>query len=117
MPANDNPFRASDTSLGEKAVIGAIFTPVVLTLLYLLIIPFTLFQSWATWLMYGWFIQPLGAPELSYWHVVGLFLSWVVIKARMGNEDKVKNPVFKLAVLIFITLLTVGMGSIIRNWI
>lgn len=44
--------------------------------------------AWVVYQMYTWFVVPLGAPGLNFWHIWGLFLLWGILKYRAGKSNK-----------------------------
>lgn len=41
---------------------------------------------------YGWFVVPLGAPALSWWHVWGLLIMYNLITYKTDDREKSKEP-------------------------
>jgi len=41
-------------------------------------------KGWAWLMLWGWFVQPLGAPAVTYWHALGLAL---VASLFMSNSS------------------------------
>lgn len=83
----------------------------------LLIPPISMaFLCWAglaEWLLWGWFAVPAGAPDLEYWHVVGLggLVGYMVGGNRPEawvNDEKRSKAALKAHVFSPPIIITVG---------
>lgn len=100
-------------------LLAVLLTPIITLPLIVVILPFALFNTWAVWLMYGWFVLPLGAPGLSFWHTLGLILLIGLLRGGSGIKDEgsLGEKILKLVVRIVITLVIVLAGFVIKGWI
>ena len=60
--------------------------------------------GWVLWSMWGWFIEPMGAPSLGFWQAVGLGMLIIYLKpSRPNTTDDGWELVVKLyaAALVF----------------
>jgi hypothetical protein len=57
-----------------NAGLVALAIPGMILLVLLIAVPFALFNAWVALTLYDWFVRPLGAPELTIWHMWGISL-------------------------------------------
>lgn len=43
------------------------------------------FNGFALWKMWEWFVAPLGAPTITYWHALGLYTIVLLLTARLSR--------------------------------
>lgn len=93
--------------------------PIVFLLLFFVALPFSLLEAWGLWLTYGWFLQPLGLPELSYWHLFGItiFVDILALGYRRKDDRKPKEVVQAAFTKAGVILLLVGAAYIVQGWI
>lgn len=103
----------------KEALIAILLVPFVAVPLLVILLPFAMFNAWAVGTMYAWFVLPLGAPELSFWHVFGLLLLIGLLRQGNGTKDNdsISESVIKLVLQIFIVLMMVLVGFIVKGWI
>lgn len=70
-----------DTLKAQNNIVEGLAT----ALLVCLLVPFAFFNGWIVWLLWGWFVAPIGAAPLGYMHAVGVsvcvnFLAFYVVK-------------------------------------
>ncbi len=84
------------------------------TLALLLAVPIILLRGWILLLLWSWFIIPLGAPEITLAHAIGL---GIIISYSTGSkydlrekttEEKIKEFVY----LVFAPLFALLIGRI-----
>lgn len=82
---------------------------------WFLMVPKMALHAWGLWLMWAWFILPLGAPHLGYWHAMGLDAALALI--TMGAVTKVEedaNTRIGLMITKMVAVpIVVGLGWII----
>jgi hypothetical protein len=98
----------------------AIFLTPIATIAFALvvIVPISLYYSWATSYLWGWFIVPaFGAPALSTLQIWGITLTLGLLQPRM-NLEKSREKDFEgaLIALIAAPIVALGLGYSIRFW-
>lgn len=85
------------------------------------LIPLSLFHAWVAQKLYGWFVLPLGAPQLNLWEVWGLALliNHLTVSNRTTTKKNkpVKQQVLIVAGTIIGTLVALLLGLIIKSHI
>jgi len=82
----------------------------------------SLYDAWVLLMLWGWFIVPLGAPRINFWHAYGIdvfvsyFLSNIVLavyadKQKTGPEQI--TGVFQRGVAYTLIL---GLGYCAHSW-
>lgn len=91
-------------SKGEKA--AAAFINLILA------VGLTLLNGFVWWMLWRWFVVPLGAPSIAYWHAFGLslFTAWMRIYSSDGNTEELKRGWERSAVLAG---KAIGMGLVL----
>lgn len=102
-----------------EALIAMLLVPFIAIPMLVILLPFALFNTWAVSTMYGWFVLPLGAPDLSFWHVFGLILLVGLLRGGNStkNDDGMFESIVKLVLQIFVVLMIVLVGFIVKGWI
>ncbi len=74
-------------------------------------IPGMFWWGYATWLLWGWFVVPLGVIEISYFHALGLGL---VAGMFVGTSFVKRNmePETQIATMLLGPPLMIGMGAL-----
>ena len=75
----------------------------------------TLLNGWVVINMWNWYVLPLGAPEISFAHALGL-ATLVSFIARATIIDEDGEEMKRLVYTIASPLLTIMMGWIIKFW-
>lgn len=101
----------------KKNLLAILGVPVMMIGIVLLATPFALLTAWAVQKLYGWFVLPLGAPQLNLWHVWGLMLMVNLIKPARSNDNNTTKTLIHLAATIFTALLAVLLGYLIKGHI
>jgi hypothetical protein len=74
-------------------------------------------DGWALWQLWQWFVVPLGAPPIGYWHACGIDLMIGMVLAmslpRPPDEESGKTIGYAAA-KVLIAPLTVGIGLLIH---
>lgn len=88
-------------------------------LLVTLIVPLALLRGWALAHLWSWFVVPLGVPVVGYVHAFGLSLVWSFFEgAKKPSEDQGWIIILRSAITgVATSLLTVGAGWIVRQWL
>ena len=117
MASND-----TDTETLAK-VLGIVLFPILMTIIFLLLLPVNLLEAWVLKLMYEWFIVPFGLPIISFWHFVGitLFVSLVHLyfkdTYRNYDRDVKANKLIKAYFVKLMTMLLIlGLGYFVQGW-
>jgi hypothetical protein len=79
----------------------------------------TLSDAWAVWVLWGWFVRPLGAPHLGYVNAMGLDLLFGTMLAlamprRQGEADD-NADLLHTAGKLLIAPIAVGFGWLIQG--
>lgn len=104
-----------DNDENQKNLLIVLGAPIAIVLLWLLFLPLGLLNAWAVQKMYGWFLLPLGAPQLNLWHVFGFVVLINHFKSFNPN-DKRKVLEHILINILGITLLLLT-GVIVKEFI
>ena len=69
--------------------------------------------------MWGWFIIPLGAPLINFWHSYGILLMIDFVKTWETNKDNNKNVdieeiIVKNLTITIVCLLAWGIGALVH---
>lgn len=75
---------------------------------------FLLLKTTILFLFWGWFIHPLGAPEISYIQSLGLIVVLDFLRFRKTKKDEVPTWVYILDVM-FNYLIMLGLGFLIYS--
>ena len=85
----------------------ALSSAVAVLLAILIGLPVGAFIAFVFWCNWGWFIVPLGLPEIGFFHAWGLVVipSLFIPAANIGSEDgeglsKALAPLIKIALIL-----------------
>ena len=79
--------------------------------------------AWAafvTFRLYAWFVVPLGAPPLNWWHIWGLLMVLGAILTPYIYKDPDREDTATQAVKFFTRIITIGLAlaiSLLLGWI
>ena len=78
--------------------LGAIFAMAVTSLL----------NGFVFWKLWEWFVTPIGAPQLGYWHAwgLGLFGTWLAVVGHQTTVAQAREQQAELGVLLFAKTMT-----------
>lgn len=80
-----------------------IFFPLILAL----IVATMLWRAWWFYPAWGWFLVPLGVPQISFWHFTTLMLLVSVLTSRTDTKkDERKEDWAKVVILFIAPMLT-----------
>ncbi|MEN6549980.1 MAG: hypothetical protein ABFE07_28385 [Armatimonadia bacterium] len=79
----------------------------------LLLAPSMLLGGWILRTMWGWFIVPLGAPAISLWHAMGLFLT-VRLFVGMATKERKEHPLMLAIEGAVVGLALLGIGALVH---
>lgn len=85
-----------------------------LVIFLILFIPLTLLRGWVILSLWGWFILPLGAPNIQMSQALGiaLILSFVTTHSFNLKDKTTEEKVKEYIMIIIYPLFTVGLGYI-----
>ena len=65
-------------------------TIIALPIVFVLIIGFSLWRTWWLYPAWGWYLQPLGLPAISFWHfaALSLLLTTLTHKSSTKKDDR-----------------------------
>lgn len=69
-------------------------------------------RGFVLWVLYGWFVVPLGAPALSWAAVTGLYVTWSLLR----NKTPVQPPKID-QVWVFLCSLTASGTFLLLGWL
>ncbi len=77
-----------------------------------------LYEGWAIWLLWDWFIVPLGVIKIGIGHAIGISLLWSVFThidrgTKKGSSDEKKEA---FVTNLIRPILCVIFGAIIHNY-
>jgi hypothetical protein len=106
-----------DLSPAAKAAVFGVAMPFILVGVILVYLPLGLLRAWAVWLLYTWFAEPLGAPDLNVWHVWGLLLLYALLTLNTFKKRDTEGFWKGIAGQVIGCLAMVLVGYLIKGWI
>ena len=74
--------------------------------------PLSAYNSFVIFKFYGWFVIPLGAPTLIFWHVWGLVLLYSLITYKPAATGNLWHRLLEWTIVITVLL---GLGALIHT--
>lgn len=62
----------------------------------------TIWKAWWLYPAWGWFIVPLGAPPIAFWHFVGLLFFHGVLNAKIDTKKDERKESWAAYVIMFL---------------
>jgi len=78
-----------------------------------LITPMTLLGGWATKLMWGWFVVPLGVPAVSVFHAAGIHLMLRTVLITVSPTTSKNHPLYDAFVSAGTLLVLLGVCALL----
>lgn len=74
-----------------------------------------LFKTFTLWVLWGWFIVPLGAPGIGFVHMIGLVLFWALL--TLDSDDMPQDEPFEMGTaFVACCLFVLLVGWILSYW-
>jgi hypothetical protein len=75
--------------------------------------------SFVTYKLYGWFVVPLGAPVLNWWHVWGLLILFGLVTYKSDGTELQERPTPRTsrAIGFIITRVLVITAALLFGWL
>lgn len=104
----------------EDKMLRALAIPTIVLSIFVLMIPFALFNAWVALTLYNWFLVPLGLPAVNIWHMWGIMLligRFKGINTEDSKDSEISKAIGELAVVILGGLLALLIGLILKGLI
>lgn len=77
-----------------KSIGVLLFAAAVLTVVFLIGVPFAMLQAFVMLKLWAWFVVPLGVRMVSFWQVMGLLLIIGFIRMGLKSEGNDEEDVW-----------------------
>ena len=107
----------------EQTFLMLPFIAPTIVLLFVMLLPFMLYQAWVFIVLWGWFVTPVfGGPQLQFWYAFGLLLIASLLvpstpQKKQESEFSVANRFAKeIAMVIFRPTCSLAVGWIVKTF-